>query len=508
LATTRLDVRDANRDAGGLMLQRRRFMRQAIGSVAIPLVARAARAQVPAQPQLAAPPSRAVAEQMAAYVDGLRYEDIDGKTIERVKSHLIDTLGCGIAAFDENPVRICRDIALSAGGGRSTVIGTSSRAAADLATFANGAAFRYFDLNDVYVGRATCHPSDGIAACLAVAEAEGASTSELITAIVIAYEVNCRLADAFDFANRGWDEATVSSPPAVALAVGKLMKLPPKQLTQAVNLAINDHIPMGQTRAQALSDWKGLADADAARNGVFAAMLARGGLTGPAPIFEGRRGFFQLVSGPAEVNVGAFGGRGVPFKINECGMKAFPVVVYAQTVVVASLAMAKEVGDLDRVAAIEIVTTRQGYQSAGRDPEKWTPENRDTADHSMPYIAARVMFDGDIDNRSYTEEKLRDPRIRAFMRKITVVEDAKLGTPPGAAPPTRMTAVLVDGQRITKEVVTMAGFAGQPMSRADVERKFRSNIGARWSGARTESVLQQLWTLERMGDARSLLAIL
>ena len=94
-------------------------------------------------------------------------------------------------------------------------------------------------------------------------------------------------------------------------------------------------------------------------------------------------------------------------------MKAFPVVVYAQTVIVVSLAIAKEIGDLDRITAMEIVTTRQGYQSAGRDPEKWTPETRDTADHSLPYISAQVMFDGDIDNRSYTP---RNFGIHAFAR--------------------------------------------------------------------------------------------
>ena len=92
---------------------------------------------------------------------------------------------------------------------------------------------------------------------------------------MLAYEVNCRLIDAFDITTRGWDPP-VFSLPAVALAAGKLMKLPAERLTQAVNLAINDHIPMGQTRAQTLSDWKGLADAEAARNAVFAAMLARG----------------------------------------------------------------------------------------------------------------------------------------------------------------------------------------------------------------------------------------
>ena len=125
----------------------------------------------------------------------------------------------------------------------------------------------------------------------------------------------------------------------------------------------------------------------------------------PAPIFEGRKGFFQLVSGPAEVDVDTFGRRGVPFRIHQCGMKPYPAVVYTQTAIVAGIAVAKEAGDLDRIAAIEIATTRRGYEQTGREPEKWTPETRDTADHSLPYITARAMFDGEITNDSYAPEK-------------------------------------------------------------------------------------------------------
>ena len=442
-------------------------------------------------------PADPLAARLAAYAEQLRYDDLDPATIERVKSHVIDTLGCGIAAFDEGPVRICRNVALGAGSGVSTVIGTNQRTTPDLASFANGAAFRYYDLNDAYVGRTAGHPSDNIAACLAVAESERASAAELITAIVLAYEVNCRLIDAFDLSTRGWDAAVVFTLPAVALAAGKLMKLPAGGLTQAINLAINDHIPMGQTRAQTLSDWKGLADAEAGRNAVFAAMLARGGVTGPAPIFEGQKGFFELVSGPANVDVGAFGGRKFPFRIHQCGMKAYPAVIFAQTAIAAAIAIAKEVGDLDRVAAIEIATTGRGYQQAGSDPKKWAPDNRDTADHSLPYITARAMFDGDITNDSYAPERLHDQRILAFMRKITVKADPALAPLRGNAPPTRITATLDDGRRISRQADNMPGFAGQPISRVDVERKFRSNVGKRWSQERTDAILQALWSLDQ-----------
>lgn len=119
------------------------------------------------------------------------------------------------------------------------------------------------------------------------------------------------------------------------------MKLSREQLVQAIALALNDHIPMGQTRTQVNSDWKGLADSEAERNAVFATQLARAGLTGPAPIFEGRKGFFQMVATPAEVNVEAFGNATAKFKILQSGVKVYPAVVYAQTAIVAGLALAR-----------------------------------------------------------------------------------------------------------------------------------------------------------------------
>jgi 2-methylcitrate dehydratase len=205
------------------------------------------------------------------------------------------------------------------------------------------------------------------------------------------------------------------------------------------------------------------------------------------------------------VDVGAFGRRGVPFRIHQCGMKAYPAHISAQTTVPAAIALAKEIGNLDRVTAIEIGTTRRGYQMAGSGEEKWAPENKETADHSLPYIAARAMFDGGLDNDSYAPDKLRDARILAFMRKITVKEDPAFGTLTMNVPPTRLTAVLDDGRRITRLVDSMPSFAGQPATRPDVERKFRSNVGKRWPRERTDAVLQALWALDRTDDLPALL---
>jgi len=448
-------------------------------------------------------PETSLAGRLAAYAAGVRFEDIDAATLEAVRILTVDALGCAIAAYDEPPVRGCREIALAAGG-PATIVGAGTGTTPDLAAFANAAAIRYYDLNDVYVAREASHPSDAIAACFATAELMKSPATELMTAIVVAYEIECRLVDALDLSGRRFD-TTVFTLPAVALATGRLMKLDRARLTHAVNIAVNDHVPLAQTRTQTLSDWKGIADANAVRNGVFAAMLAQRGLSGPAPVYEGRSGFFRSVTPPAAIDTAAFGGSGRPFRVTDSGLKAYPAQVYTQTAIVCAQAVAKAVGDLDQVAAIEVATTSRGYVMSASEPEKWAPRTRDTADHSLPYIVARTMFDGDITNDSYAPHKLADPAILAFMNKIAVKEDKAFATPKGNAPPTRITATLSDGRRVVHQVDDMPGFPGHPMDRAGAERKFRGNVGTRLPGARVRSALDALWSLERADDAGAIL---
>jgi 2-methylcitrate dehydratase len=485
-----------------MKLTRRAALRLGAGATALPFTAMmgGSRSVHAANVSAETPP---LARRLAGYALALRYEDLDGATIERVKIHLIDTLGCGIGAFGEPTVRICREIALPVGG-NSTIIGTASRTSAELAAFANGAAIRYLDYNDTYVGTFAIHPSDNIAPCLAVAEAERASVLELLTAIAVAYEVNCRLVDALDVGARGWDPPVLGLP-AVALATGRLMKLNEAQLTHAVALAINDHIPLGLTRAGDLSEWKGVAVAEAGRNAVFAARLARAGLTGPAPIFEGKSGLFQQVTGKADIDVASFGGRGKPFRIHQCVLKPYPAVIYTQTAIVAGIEVAKDVGSLDQIASIDIAASLRAFERTGSEPEKWDPKTRETADHSLPYMIARAMFDGDITPESFSQAKFRDEAVLAFMQKIKVSEDPALTARGGGAVPTRVTATLADGRRITREVDHAPGFAARPMTRSDVERKFRGNIGDRWPKEKTEANLKALWAIEQAGDVTGLL---
>src|ERR1700722_9594440 len=143
-------------------------------------------------------PGSSLAGRLAAYADGLRFADLDAATIEAAKAHLIDALGCAISALDGEPVRICREVAWATGGRGATIIGTGDKTTVDLAAFANGVAVRYYDLNDFSFARGSGHPSDNVTPCLAVGEVEQANGEALLTAIVLAYEIDCRLMDAAD----------------------------------------------------------------------------------------------------------------------------------------------------------------------------------------------------------------------------------------------------------------------------------------------------------------------
>ncbi|WP_175666196.1 MmgE/PrpD family protein [Burkholderia ambifaria] len=480
-------------------MNRRHFLSTLTGAaLALPL------AHARAQPAAGVATGRPMlAQQLADYAAGLQYRDLDATTIETIKAHLIDALGCAIAAHDERPVRIARDAAPASPSGVSTIVGTNQRTSPDLAAFATGTALRYYDFNDAYAGKETGHPSDNMSACLAVAEAQHANGRDLILSIAIAYEIACRLMDAAAISPRGWDH-TCYSLPAVALAAGKLMRMPVPQLVQAVNLSINGHLALNQTRVQQLSNWKALADADAARNAVFSTQLARAGLTGPAPIFEGMAGFFPQVSGPFAVDTREFGGRGGAFRIGNCFVKFYPAQGLTQTAIAAALDVAAQVGDLRRIRRIEIHTTEIGYVTAGRDREKWAPSTHETADHSLPYIVARAMLDGDITTESYRHDALRDPALRALIERIEVREDPVLTARYPMEAPNRVTAVCDDGTTCSKQVDDLPGSPTRPMRRDDYDAKFTKNCRRHWNPAQIRAALDYLWRLDEQPDIATL----
>src|SRR5690606_19683340 len=117
------------------------------------------------------------------------FEEIPQAAVDEAKRRIIDSLGCAMGAYDSTPARIARTIAQTASStdGGATVLTTRHKTTPDLAAFATGVHFRYLDFNDTYLSKEPAHPSDNIAAVLAVAEAQKSGGRDILTAIVLAY---------------------------------------------------------------------------------------------------------------------------------------------------------------------------------------------------------------------------------------------------------------------------------------------------------------------------------
>ena len=439
-----------------------------------------------------------VAESLASYAESLDFTSLPEATVHETKKRIVDSLACGIGAFNAEPVRIARETAVEAANPRgATVLGTRKKTTADLAAFANGMMVRYFDYNDTYLSLEPAHPSDNIGPCLAVASQQNSSGKELLLSIALAYEIQCRLCDAADIRHRGWDHVCYGLV-SMALASGRLMRLDREQLTQAVNISLSSHITMRQVRAGELSMWKGVSFPNAARNAVFSAMLARRGMTGPSPIFEGEMGFFKQVSGPFQIDTESFGGKNGSFKIDETYLKYFPAEIHSQSAIWAALEARKEVEDMNDIVAVEIASHEAGYVILGKDPEKWTPATKETADHSLPYIVSRTLFDGKVDNSTYTPRKFRDTRILDFLKKVKVVEDKELSRMYPEAVANRITLTLGSGKTVIKQVNYHKGHPKNPMSDEDVEDKFRRLTAKQFSKPQADKILRTLWNLDEV----------
>src|ERR1700682_2321468 len=336
--------------------------------------------------------TKTLAHHIAEYACSLRFEDLSKETVHEVKRRVIDSIGCALGAWDEEPCVIARQVAseFSAKNG-ATIIGTDHQAPPDWAAFATGCCIRYFDYNDTYLSKEPAHPSDNIAAALAVAESVGANGREFITAIALAYEVQCRLCDAASIRARGWDHVTYGAF-STALAAAKLMKLDAEKTRHAVNIAGVACAAMRQARVGELSHWKGVAFANAARHRVYAALLARAGMTGPAPIFEGQMGFEKELGvslgdvGTKFVIRGKGESEGTAAMILNTSIKYWPAEYHSQSAIEAALLLRKEITDFAQVKSLTIESHDAAVDIIGSELEKWNPDTRETAAHSSPDI--------------------------------------------------------------------------------------------------------------------------
>ena len=458
--------------------------------------------------------TKTLADQLAEYTCALRFEDLSSETVHEVKRRVIDSIGCALGAWREEPCRIARQVAcdFSAKQG-ATMIGTHHQVPPDWAAFATGCCIRYFDYNDTYLSKEPAHPSDNIAAVLAVAESAGANGRAVITAIALAYEVQCRFCDAASLRARGWDHVTYGAF-STALASAKLMKLSEDKTRHAVNIAGVASAAMRQARVGELSHWKGVAFANAARHGVYSALLARAGMTGPGPIFEGQMGFEKQLGVSLDNVAEKFAVPWIPSQTGPASMilntsiKYWPAEYHSQSAIEAALFLREQIDNLSQIASVVIESHDAAVDIIGSEPEKWKPETRETADHSLPYITAIALIDGEVTDAQFQPRRFADPSIWKFLENVRVERNGELTALYPQAVANIVHVTLKNGRTLTKRVDYPLGNAKNPVSDVELEGKFLRLVRPALGRDHCAKILEHIWALDQQHSVQNLMKLL
>ena len=326
------------------------------------------------------------------------------------------------------------------------------------AAFLNGHMIRAMDYNDIYWKADPCHPSDLIAAPLALCESEGLSGKDLILATIIAYEIEMRLCEIGRPGVReyGWHHATLSAF-AAPVAAGRVLNLTPEQMVSAIGISASRTFCPGAVTAGKLTNMKNTVDPWAGRMGAESALLAREGFSGPEHIIDGKEGLFAVFSHvqykgqPASFR---WRGAGQGFAdITEIALphpglrdEKFPIEALSHAPLTAMMKTVKENKiKADDVKEIKVEVIARAADILG-DPHKYRPDSKETADHSLPYCMAVGLVDGMVTPLQFKEERVLDKSLIPIMDKIKVVANEEFEALFPKFQPSRVTITTNDGK--------------------------------------------------------------
>lgn len=364
-----------------------------------------------------------VVQDLAAFAVGAAWDDVEPAAQEALKLRVLDAFGCAFGALDAAPIRAVRTHVQDMGGAEHATLIGGGRTAPDLAAFLNGAAVRYLDFNDAFLGRGeACHPSDNLAPVLAAAEYARASGRDLLAALAVAYQVQVRLSQVAPVRGRGFDHATQGSY-AAAAGVSRALGLDAERAANAIAISGTAFNSLRVTRTGQISNWKGLAYPNAAFGAVHSALLAGRGITGPPEVFEGSKGFMDAIAGRFEIDWGSERLDAVDATI----IKRYNAEGHAQSALDAILALRSAGLDAADVERIDVHVFDVAYEIIGPGAgDKKHVTTKEEADHSLPYLLAAALLDGQMTPAQYLGERLHRDDVQQLLRRIDVHEDPAL----------------------------------------------------------------------------------
>ncbi|MFC6764552.1 MmgE/PrpD family protein [Natrinema soli] len=434
-------------------------------------------------------------EELATFVQDVSVEEFSADTREELKKRVLDSVGIGINALGAEPVEVVhRTVQRANQGDGCTLWGRGETASPVGAAMHNTALTRYLDFMDSFLAPGeTPHPSDNIGAVIAAGEYVDASGEELLEGVGVAYEIQGELAWNAPVRDKGWDHVTHTVISATC-GVAKVLDLDVETTRDAIGIAGTPHNALRVTRTGGINEWKGIASANAARNAVYAALLAHDGMEGPNNLFEGQKGWKQIISGEFEVNPDPGCTR-----VHDVMTKRYVAETYAQSAVEGVIELSEE-EDLDG-SAVKLIDleTFAGAKLiiGGGEGDRHTVETKAQADHSLPYMLAAALLDREMGNAQYEPERITRDDVQYLLRHVTVEEDEAFTERFEAGEmPARVTVELEDGTTHMVEKDSFQGHPTNPMSWGQVESKFNDTAGTRLGEDDRDDIVAMIRDLE------------
>lgn len=445
-------------------------------------------------------------EQLAYFVARATYEDMSEEARRQLKIHVLDALGCAIGALDGPPMAMMRDQIEDFGGRPLAMLIGGGKTAPDRAAFYNSALVRYLDFNDSFLApKETCHPSDNLGAVLAAGEYAHAGGKQFLTALAVAYQVQCRLSEVAPVRAKGFDHTTQGAY-AVAAGASKALALDRQQTANAIAISGTAYNALRVTRTGSLSNWKGLAYPDTVFGATHATFLAMRGITGPLEVFEGNKGLMDAITGRFELDWA----RENLEAVRRTSIKKYNAEFHSQSALegVLELREAHHVrpDEIERVT-IDIFDVAYHIIGGGEEGDKRLVRTKEEADHSLPYMVAVALLDGEVSPGQYTPERIRRADVQSLLRKVTIRPDDALSRRFPAEMPCCISLTLKDGSTLSIEKQDYEGFYTWPLSWEQAAAKFERLAAPYASADQRGAIVEAVAKLETI-DIEQLTAAL
>jgi 2-methylcitrate dehydratase len=450
--------------------------------------------------------SETITAGMARWAAELTFDDLGEKAVHEARRYLLDSLGCALGGILQEDTKIALNVLREIGGeGPATVFGTGEKTDPVTASLANALMVRVMDYNDIYWQQDPSHPSDIIPAALACGERAGGSGRDLIVGIVLGHEFEMRMCEAAfpGIRERGWHHATLTAfvSPIVA---GRMLGLSWKKIQHAIGISASRHATLGAVTAGKLTMMKNTVDPMATQSGVMAALLAEKGYTGPEHVVDGKEGLTHCFGPEWKLEI-LVDGLGDSWRIERCGMKAFPTEALTHAPISAALDIVIE-NDLSP-EDIEKVHIRSLARAADilADPTKYDPRSKETADHSLPYVIAAAIVDRKVTPAQFEIERIMAPEIRDQLNKVEVVADPEIEKVFPKLQRVIVTIKTTDGKEFTKQLDYPKGDPRNPLTDSEIEGKFDALAEPVLSDPARSRIKEAVWGLEKLSTITELM---